>query len=92
MGLRKPLKRPQARGLIEGLTEAQHVIIDAGYEADNLSATALVKRNPTRREDRSVDWELYKERHLKRFALNLNRQNPAAPLALSGFWRWDVLG
>jgi len=63
---------PQARGLIEGLTAAQHVIMDAAYDADHLrafiaddlGATAHIKRNPTRREDRPIDWALYKERHL----------------------------
>jgi len=58
--------------LIEGLTEAQHVIMDAAYDADHLrsyiaedlGAKAHIKRNPTRREDRSIDWMLYKERHL----------------------------
>lgn len=63
---------PQALGLIEGLTEAQHVIMDAAYDAnhlrafiaDDLRATAHIKRNPTRREDRFIDWTLYKERHL----------------------------
>ena len=63
---------PQASGLIEGLTDAQHVIMDAAYDADHLrefiaddlGATAHIKRNPTRREDRPIDWLLYKERHL----------------------------
>ncbi len=63
---------PQARGLIEGLTDTQHVIMDAAYDADylrafiadDLGAIAHIKRNPTRREDRPIDWALYKERHL----------------------------
>ena len=63
---------PQARGLIEGLTHAQRVIMDAAYDADHLrnfiahdlGATAHIKRNPTRREGRAIDWVLYKERHL----------------------------
>ena len=63
---------PQARGLIEGLTEAEHIIMDAAYDADHLrnfiandlGATAHIKRNPTRREERPIDWALYKERHL----------------------------
>lgn len=63
---------PQALGLIEGLSDAQHVIMDAAYDADHLrsfiaddlDATAHIKRNPTRREDRYIDWVLYKERHL----------------------------
>ena len=38
MGPRKPLKRPQARGLIAGLTDAQHVIMDVAYDADYLRA------------------------------------------------------
>ena len=65
-------ERPQARGLIEGLTEARHVIMDAAYDADHLrtfiaddpGATAHIKRNPTRLEDRPIDWMLCKERHL----------------------------
>jgi transposase len=63
---------PQARGLIEGLKGVSHVITDAAYDADHLrtftaddlGATAHIKRNPTRREDRYIDWVLYKERHL----------------------------
>ena len=63
---------PQARGLIEGLSGVGHVIMDAAYDADHLRdfiandlrATAHIKRNPTRREDRPIDWVLYKERHL----------------------------
>lgn len=63
---------PQAPGLIEGMTDAQHVIMDAAYDADHLrafiaddlGATAHIKRNPTRREERFIDWVLYKERHL----------------------------
>ena len=46
--------------------------MDAAYDADHLRdflATALgavapIKSNPTRREDRPIDWTLYKERHL----------------------------
>lgn len=34
------------------------------YIADALNACAHIKRNPTRREDRPIDWTLYKERHL----------------------------
>ena len=67
---------PQARGLIEGLTDAQLVIMDAAYDADHLrsfiahdlGALAHIKRNPTRRptrrEDRFIDRALYQERHL----------------------------
>lgn len=55
---------PQTRRLIEGLTEAQHVIMDAAYDADDLGATAHSKRNPARREDRSIDWMPYNARHL----------------------------
>lgn len=62
---------PQARGLIEGLSGVSHVIMDAAYDADHLrdfiaddlNAKAHIKRNPTRREDRPIDWLLYKERH-----------------------------
>ena len=65
---------PQARGLIEGLTDAQHVIMDAAYDADHLrefiandlGTTAHIKRNPTRREDRPIDWLLYKKTALGR--------------------------
>lgn len=50
---------PQAQGLIEGLCGVQHVIMDGAYDADylrdfianDLGATAHIKRNPTRRED-----------------------------------------
>ena len=67
---------PQARGLIDGLTAAQRVIMDAAYDADHLrtfiaddlGATAHIKRNPTRREGRYIDWALYKERHLVELA------------------------
>lgn len=46
--------------------------MDAAYDADHLrafiaddlGATAHIKRNPNRREDRPIDWALYKERHL----------------------------
>lgn len=63
---------PQARGLIEGVTAAEHVILDAAYDADHLrndsandlGATAQIKRNPTRREGRYIDWTRYKDRHL----------------------------
>ncbi len=64
--------RPQARGLIEGPTDAQHVIMDAACDAGHLrafiaderGATPHIKRNPTRREDRFIDWGLCKERRL----------------------------
>lgn len=63
---------PQACGLIDGLKGVGHVIMDAAYDADHLRAfiakdlcaTAHIKRNPTRKEDRYIDWSLYKERHL----------------------------
>ena len=63
---------PQAQGLIEGLAGVGHVIADAAYDADylrsfiaeDMNATAHIKRNPTRREARPIDWALYKERHL----------------------------
>lgn len=46
--------------------------MDAAYDADHLrdfiandlGAVAHIKCNPTRREDRPIDWTLYKERHL----------------------------
>ena len=58
---------PQARGLIEGLSGVGHVIMDAAYDAyhprifiaDDLGAMAHIKRNPTRREDRTIEWMLY---------------------------------
>lgn len=63
---------PQALGLLDGLSGVDHVIMDAAYDADylrdfiadELDATAHIKRNPTRNEDRPIDWTLYKERHL----------------------------
>ena len=58
---------PRARGLIEGLSGVGHVIMDAAYDAyhprifiaDDLGAMAHIKRNPTRREDRTIEWMLY---------------------------------
>ena len=58
--------------MIEGLPGVGHVIMDAACDADHLrdfiandlKARAHIKRNPTRREDRPIDWALYKERHL----------------------------
>ena len=58
--------------MIEGLAGVGHVIMDAAYDADHLrsfiaddlGATAHIKRNPTRREGRPIDWALYKERQL----------------------------
>lgn len=58
--------------MIEGLKDVGHVIMDAAYDADylrefiadDLGATAHIKHNPTRKEDRPIDWLLYKERHL----------------------------
>jgi len=49
-----------------------HVIMDATYDAEHLRdfiahdlhATAHIKRNPTRQNDRPIDWMLYRERHL----------------------------
>ena len=63
---------PQARGLIEGLKGVGHVIMGTAYDADrlrafiagDLGATAHIKRDPARREDRFIDWMLYQERHL----------------------------
>ena len=63
---------PQARGLIEGLVGVGHVMADAAYDADDLRhfieqelrATAQIKQNPTRAGHKSIDWSLYKERHL----------------------------
>jgi len=45
---------------------------DAAYDADNLrdfiaaelGATAQIKQNPTRTSRKTIDWALYKERHL----------------------------
>ena len=49
-----------------------NVVADAAYDADHLrdlitqdlKARAHIKRNPTRREDRPINWHIYKERHL----------------------------
>jgi transposase len=46
--------------------------MDAAYNGDHLrdfiahdlNATAHIKRNPTRRHDRRIDWMLYRERHI----------------------------
>ena len=45
---------------------------DAAYDADHLrqfitydlGATAQIKQNPTRTTEQTIDWVLYKERHL----------------------------
>lgn len=63
---------PQARGLIDGLEGVDHVIADAAYDADylrdfiaqELSAAAQIKSNPSRAIEPPMDWTLYKERHL----------------------------
>ena len=63
---------PQAEGLIRGLTGIGHVIADAGYDtealrrfiADDLRATAQIKRNRSRAGSRPLDRDLYNERHL----------------------------
>jgi len=63
---------PQAIGLIEGLKGVGHVMADAAYDADylrqfigdNLHAEAQIKQNPTRKSTKTIDWMLYKERHL----------------------------
>lgn len=62
---------PQAQELVAGLRGVGHVIADAAHDADHLrrsiaddlSATAQIKRNPTRAGYRPIDWTLYKERH-----------------------------
>ena len=68
---------PQARALIEGLEGVGHVIADAAYDADHLrtfiaedlGAKAQIKQNPTRSGTKSIDWALYKERHLVEYPL-----------------------
>ena len=79
---------PQARGLIEGLSGDGHVITDTARDADHLrsftadepGAMAHVKPNPTRREDRSIDWVLYEKRHLAACFFNkLERFSDASP-------------
>ena len=35
-----------------------------GFIVDGLGATAQIKQNPTRSTQQSIDWMLYKERHL----------------------------
>lgn len=58
--------------MIEGLTDAEHGIMDAAYDADHLSlfisdelrATPQIKQNPSRSTRHPIDWALYKERHL----------------------------
>ena len=63
---------PQAGGLLCGLVGVGHVVADAGYDtdalrsfiADDLRATARIKRNRSRAGNRPLDRELYKERHL----------------------------
>ena len=63
---------PQAEGLICGFTGVGQVIADAGYDtdalrrfiADDLRASAQIKRNRSRAGNRPLDRALYKERHL----------------------------
>ncbi len=63
---------PQAEGLIRGLNGVSHVIADAGYDtgalrrfiAEDLRATAQIKRNRSRAGSRPLDRALYEERHL----------------------------
>ena len=68
--------------LTEGRTEAQHVIVDAAYDADYLGAMAHIKRNPPRRKDRPVDWLLYKERHLVKCFYNKSNTSAASPCSV----------
>ena len=87
---------PQARGLLEGMTGVGHVVMDAAYDADHLrafiavdlGATAHIKRNPTRREDRPIDWVLYKERHLVECFFNRLKRSrrPVNGGAKAGRW------
>lgn len=63
---------PQAEGLIRGIAGIGHVVADAGYDTDalrrfiaeDLRATAQIKRNRSRAGRRPLDLALYKERHL----------------------------
>ncbi len=63
---------PPSRRIASQSPGVGHVIVDAAYDADHLrafiadelGAEAHIKRNPTRREDRPIDWTLHKERHL----------------------------
>lgn len=49
-----------------------HVVADAAYDADtlrrfiaaDLGATAQIKQNPSRSGSTTIDWVIYKERHL----------------------------
>ena len=63
----------QAKGLIEGRAGARHVMADAAYDdadylrdfiADGLDAPARIKQNPTRTARKTIEWALYRERHL----------------------------
>lgn len=64
------------------MSEAEHVIADAAYDGNELrdfienhmAAKAHIKRNPTRKEDRPVDWNLYKEHYpVERFFNKIKR-------------------
>ena len=69
---------PQAQGLIAGMTGVGHVMADAAYDAndlrqfiaDDLGAAAQIKQNPTRTAKQTIDWVLYKERHLVECFIN----------------------
>ena len=58
--------------MIEGLAGVRHVIADAAYDSDalrsfivkDLGAAPQIKPNPTRSIRQTIDWALYKERHL----------------------------
>ncbi|AVL54931.1 hypothetical protein CEP88_13100 [Roseobacter denitrificans] len=46
---------------LDAAQDADHL---RAFIADDLNATAHIKRNPTRQEDRPIDWLLYRERYL----------------------------
>ena len=54
------------------MSGVSHVVADAAYDADtlrrfivgDLGATAQIKQNPSRSGSTTIDWVIYKERHL----------------------------
>ncbi len=66
-----------------GLTTKIHAAVDGdnlrAFIADDLGATAHIKRNSTRLEDRYIDWMLYKERHSVECFFNLIKASSGSP-------------
>lgn len=72
--LRVHFAQPAQRVIMDAANDADHL---RAFIADDLGATARIKRNPTRRVERPIDWMPNKERHFFEFFFYLIR----------GFWR-----